>query len=196
MKAVIVDLTLHALAFGTGALMIWMLFCWCYYKIRSYKTTGCPSPAPDRRRLLVQSCFVFYLAALIHITVIRNGIHIFPLNQHTLDSVSLMPLVDLVALAERGFWPFAYMFVGNLIWFVPIGIFLSVGTGFRAGPGSTMFWGFTVSLSIECLQWLFDSGVSDVDDLILNTLGALIGWALARLCRRMISRFPTASKSR
>lgn len=196
MKAVIIDLTLHALAFGTGALVLWILLSWCCFKIRSYKSTDTPAPVLNKHRLLVQGCFVFYLAALIHITVIRNGIHIFSLSQHTLDSVSLIPFVDLLALAKRGFWPFAYLFVGNLIWFVPIGVFISVGTGYRAGLGSVMIRGFMVSLSIECLQWLFDSGVSDVDDLILNTLGAAIGWALARLCRRMLSGLPNVSRNR
>lgn len=182
MKAVLIDLTLRALAFASAVLILWILLSRSYIKIRSLKTRDTQTPPLNKRRFLLQCCFVFYIAALIHITVIRNGIHIFPLSQHTFDSVSLIPFVDLFALAGKGFWPFAYMFVGNLIWFVPIGIFVCVGTRFQAGIGSALAWGFFISLAIEFLQWLFASGVSDVDDLILNTLGAAIGWIAARIC--------------
>ena len=35
--------------------------------------------------------------------------------------------------------------------------------------------GFLLSLSIETAQFVLGSGVSELDDLILNTLGALLG---------------------
>jgi glycopeptide antibiotics resistance protein len=39
--------------------------------------------------------------------------------------------------------------------------------------------GFAASLAIETTQYLLDTGrTADIDDLIENTLGALIGWLI------------------
>ena len=35
-----------------------------------------------------------------------------------------------------------------------------------------------VSVSIECLQYLFNIGVVDIDDVILNVVGSYIGYLL------------------
>ena len=44
---------------------------------------------------------------------------------------------------------------------------------------------FSLSLLVETLQFILGSGVSEADDLILNTAGALLGFALtAFLCRK------------
>ena len=45
----------------------------------------------------------------------------------------------------------------------------------------TAAWGFALSLALETTQYAFALGRTDIDDLIFNTLGALIGAALARL---------------
>ena len=37
------------------------------------------------------------------------------------------------------------------------------------------------SISIECLQFVFKAGVADVDDIILNTAGAVVGVSLMKL---------------
>ncbi|MDE3248481.1 MAG: VanZ family protein, partial [Bacteroidota bacterium] len=34
---------------------------------------------------------------------------------------------------------------------------------------------FLSSFSIECIQYIFHIGVADIDDILLNTLGALTG---------------------
>ena len=38
---------------------------------------------------------------------------------------------------------------------------------------------------IEISQYVFGTGVTEVEDLILNTLGAAIGYGVFRLIRRM-----------
>jgi glycopeptide antibiotics resistance protein len=45
--------------------------------------------------------------------------------------------------------------------------------------------GLFLSLVIEFLQYAFGTGISEADDLILNTLGALIGYALYRLIHKL-----------
>jgi glycopeptide antibiotics resistance protein len=45
--------------------------------------------------------------------------------------------------------------------------------------------GFVLSFIIEFLQFAFGVGVSEVDDLILNTLGTYIGFQIFRLLTYM-----------
>ena len=82
--------------------------------------------------------------------------------------------------------PFAYMFSDyrnsllNVLLFVPLGFLLPVlWKRFRS-----LLWtglaGFSFSLSIELLQ-LFTLRATDVNDLMTNTAGTILGWLLGRL---------------
>lgn len=70
----------------------------------------------------------------------------------------------------------------NVFVFVPLGLLVAaVGIRFRMLlPGA-----FAVTLSIEIAQYLMDAGrTADINDLITNTVGACLGWALGALIVR------------
>lgn len=72
----------------------------------------------------------------------------------------------------------------NVLVFVPLGMYVSI---FRP---DWAFWKkalpcFAVSLLFETLQFAFALGVSDVTDLITNTLGGVAGVLLYTLLRRL-----------
>ena len=81
--------------------------------------------------------------------------------------------------------PFAYMFsdldttVLNVLLFVPLGIFLPLLWESFIPWWKTTLFGFSLSLLVEFLQ-LFTYRATDVNDLMTNTLGAVLGWILAR----------------
>jgi glycopeptide antibiotics resistance protein len=79
---------------------------------------------------------------------------------------------------------------GNILIFIPFGMFLML-----LSKKSRMSWigvgirSFALSLSLECLEVLFLIGSFDVDDLILNVSGGLIGcclWQLMLAASRLI----------
>ncbi len=101
------------------------------------------------------------------------------------------------------FWlnltPFVYLFdyptmkeallnlIGNTAMFIPLGIvwpgvFKKLNT-----HGKVIAAGFGVSLTIEILQLPFFGRSSDIDDLILNTLGYLLGYGIY-LCVKKLRR--------
>lgn len=43
-----------------------------------------------------------------------------------------------------------------------------------------VIYGALISLSIETLQFFLATGVSDIDDVITNTIGAIVGYILYR----------------
>lgn len=75
---------------------------------------------------------------------------------------------------------------GNVIGFIPFGLLLPAFVRrFRSG-GLVTFLSFDVSLAIELIQLTFRVGIFDVDDIILNTLGGLVGYGIFKilyLCR-------------
>lgn len=66
----------------------------------------------------------------------------------------------------------------NIALFVPLGILLALlGKKFRRFS-PTFLTAFLLSLSIEVLQLILQTGICDVDDLFANTLGAMLGWGI------------------
>ncbi|OCT16774.1 hypothetical protein A8709_07920 [Paenibacillus pectinilyticus] len=80
--------------------------------------------------------------------------------------------------------------MGNLILFIPFGFLLPVITGRNLNFVSLMTISFLLSLVLELIQLFSRIGSFDVDDLILNTLGALIGFITLNVITKII-RFRT-----
>ncbi|WP_371325734.1 VanZ family protein [Corynebacterium sp. HMSC05D03] len=98
-----------------------------------------------------------------------------PENQRVRD-LRLVPLDEF----SGGTW-FGPLFeyAGNTAFFIPFGMLVfSMCRSIKA----TAAWGFALSLALETVQYAFALGRTDIDDLIFNTIGALIGAAFARLC--------------
>lgn len=130
-----------------------------------------------QRRDAVLTVFVVYLTALVKITVLRQAGLSALLEAHSFSSIQLLPLVYTIRELETGLWAFLYPVLGNIIWFMPLGFFLPwLWKGI--GGKKTLLIGSVASLCIEIAQWLLQSGISDVDDVIFNSLGALLGWWL------------------
>jgi glycopeptide antibiotics resistance protein len=117
----------------------------------------------------------FYLAALVEITVLRGGADWGGLLTAARESAQWVPLRTTLGELRLGAWPFAYHVLGNLLWFLPLGLMLRRGPAWR-----TLLLGALLSASIECLQWLLMTGMPDIDDVLLNACGALAGWLLFR----------------
>ena len=86
--------------------------------------------------------------------------------------------------------PFVYLFdypvfkeallnlIGNTTMFIPIGIIWPIVFKKLDTPAKVIVAGMGYSLCIEILQLPFYDRVSDVDDLILNSLGYIIGYGI------------------
>lgn len=68
--------------------------------------------------------------------------------------------------------------VGNIVVFGPIGLLLPLWQARYRSWWRSGLAGMGVSLAIELLQWLVGYRVADVDDVLLNTVGTLVGFML------------------
>lgn len=95
--------------------------------------------------------------------------------------VSLAPF-DEVINATSWFGP-VFEYGGNIAFFVPVGMLAFIL--FRRLPRPLLaatLLGAGFSLLIEAAQFIFALGYTDIDDFMMNTLGALIGALLAKVC--------------
>lgn len=103
-----------------------------------------------------------------------------------LNHPNLVPLATLrETLALQG-WPRLRLFVGNILVFVPFGVLAPIVWPRLNGLGRMALAGLLLSLTIELGQlavsltlrsWV---RMSDVDDVLLNVPGVLLGFALYR----------------
>ena len=86
-------------------------------------------------------------------------------------NVSLIPFADMQSVLGQGLIQIG----GNILMFMPLGLMLPLFWRGWRHPARVIGLGFAASLFIECNQ-LFNYRASTTDDLILNTLGAALGF--------------------
>ena len=137
------------------------------------------------RKVIITILFLLYLVIVLRITVFRSTFTLQHLCQK--GKIILTLFKGYIDLVRRGDWfAFTYLFVGNIVWFVPFGMYLQY-MGKQKTLLRTAISGFLFSLLIETLQYVFGTGFSELDDLVLNTLGVWIGGVLVNIGTRFIA---------
>ena len=111
-----------------------------------------------------------------------DAARMFPLR------VNLLPFVALRHYRSRG--ELLLNLIGNIALFIPSGMLLPVVYQRLNSFGKVLAAGVGLSLGIELLQLPFYVRSTDVDDLILNTLGVAIGFGIRAAIRRFGKRRP------
>lgn len=161
------------------------------------------------RSFALRLALVCYLAGLIEITTLRGftqvgrSLQLLPLAETTLGELRLAPRLYRIwsdkgaaplAAALHSIWPFFYHVAGNLVWFVPFGLLAPQVWPRLRRPSRLAAAAAGLSFGIELGQFLLATGATDIDDLLLNTLGAVLGWRLCRGLQRLPGR-PAAAKT-
>ena len=121
-----------------------------------------------------KACFLFiiYLCALFKITIFRAN---FRLDQiWRAGEYNLVPFSDYANTLKFGVIKFIYLFAGNIVWFVPFGLFARYFFP-NFSMRKILIFGLLLSLIIEISQFVFKSGIFELDDLILNVFGVFLG---------------------
>lgn len=99
------------------------------------------------------------------------------------DLVNTVPLRNTIQsyqhLADMGWWNFLSNLVGNVLLFIPFPVL--VLSLFSLRKKTVIILGVGLSSSVELLQGLYQVGIPDIDDVLLNSLGVLIGTYLYHL---------------
>lgn len=130
--------------------------------------------------LFLCGIFICYILLLIKILLWSrvSFLELFD-NQRTLfRSINLIPFHSInqyLSGSSDTIRRFAFgNVIGNIVIFIPLGLYLPLFKKDKRVLVNLLFI-FFVSLVVEILQGLLGIGVSDIDDIILNSLGGGIG---------------------
>ena len=74
----------------------------------------------------------------------------------------------------------------NVIVFIPVGMILGSLLKVKGSCLIVLLIGCSISITIEALQFCFLKGFSEVDDVMHNTVGCIIGWCMVKGSRLMV----------
>lgn len=189
-----------------GAILFFMLLS---VRRRRLVHRGLKSPVLREGGLLL---FVLFCAGLAALTIFPSNLWSFVISPNrwpegttfwsfypTIEELStrlqrlpealpqlLTPFPGGIAYHFHSYWS-AFLFLGNVGMFLPIGFFVAL-LWRRGSLWRSTLAGFLTSLSIETTQLFIDRG-TDLDDLILNTVGAAVGYVLYRLLHAVVPGF-------
>lgn len=115
------------------------------------------------------------------VTVGKPFFEIRPLwrsSVHRVRRLELIPFSEFLTSTPR--WGSITNVIFNVALFVPFGLLVAMLLAYRPFPRRRTVWiAAGVSLLIEVTQFVFYLGFSDIDDIILNVIGAWCGATLA-----------------
>ena len=125
------------------------------------------------------SAFLIYIVALIYFVFFAEkcleGADV-PVNYR----YNLVPFKEIkrfiIYYRQIGINAVILNLAGNVVAFMPFGFFLPLVSEHKIKFFKVFITAFSLSLSIELIQLISKVGSCDVDDLILNTLGGLLGY--------------------
>jgi len=80
-------------------------------------------------------------------------------------------------MGEKGFLIGAINILGNILLLVPIGFFMPLAAP-KSNWKSAVLFGIVLALFIELSQVIFQVGIFDIDDVLLNVVGLLLGYGI------------------
>lgn len=137
-------------------------------------------------KAMLRAAGIFYFAVLFYIFFLARrrprpsfNRHLMPHNivplKHKFEDAALYH-----TMRDIDKWNFITDLAGNIILFIPLPFFLALIFNIR-GTAKLLLVSFVVSFVVETCQYFLGIGVADVDDVILNTLGACIGVVFLKL---------------
>lgn len=143
--------------------------------------------------------FVLFIVGLASQTIIpkfefgNNGFKIIKSGNHETNLMPFKVIFDTYReVFENGYINyFIINFVGNIALFIPIGFFISLLWNMSIKKGTIV--GLCLSLFIEICQLFLTRG-TDVDDLILNIIGTILGLLIYKLFYEKFNAFMSKFK--
>lgn len=145
---------------------------WVGYRVIRFLTAGKTSIV---REALV-NLFFLYASFVFHVTTFPMNIVLYAFDH---NDANLVPFVGTIRMLRYINQPrVVENLLGNLVLLAPLGFLLPV-----LFKRARRFWqvlviGFLVSLSIELFQLVLSVRIFDIDDILINSLGVVLGFSV------------------
>ena len=141
--------------------------------------------AKRRIKHLGAMLFVIYILLLIYFLFFSEEYGRIAAEER-IYRYNLIPFVEIrrfwIYREQLGVFAVITNLLGNVIGFIPYGFILPVIARKCRSGFFIILSGFGISLLVETIQLITKVGCFDVDDLILNTLGAALGYLAFAVC--------------
>lgn len=124
------------------------------------------------KTVFLYGVFICYILLLIKILFLSRTSH---LEHRSINLIPFYSIKEYIFSSSAVIKKFAFgNVVGNIVIFIPLGTYLSLFKNDKRVLTNLLLI-FIVSLFVEIIQGILSIGAADVDDIILNCLGGLIG---------------------
>lgn len=139
-----------------------------------------------KKKYVIIIFFVSYLILLIKVIVFKyptvmwfSSMHEVSVRQQFANG-NFVPLKTILNyISGEPTWNIAIRnIVGNIILFIPLGLFVPIIYRRLITLKHVLVIAFLLSVALESAQGLLRAGAVDVDDVILNVLGAVVGYGI------------------
>ncbi len=145
-------------------------------------------------KFFVRAAGFFYASILFYIFFLARRrphptflMHNEPVNLIPLKAkLAQISIYHSLSSVER--WELLTDLFGNIILFIPLPFFFSVVFKIESA-GKIILYAFILSICVEVTQFIFSIGVADIDDILLNTLGAIIGVFMLNMLKKILPGF-------
>lgn len=139
----------------------------------------------DWIRIFSRVAFTVYMLFLVYFLLLSDGFG--RTVRYDEFHFNLVPFVEILRFVKYreyiGFFYVVLNLLGNVIAFVPFGALIRWVINRSVKWYQAVGYTFLFSMSVELLQLVAKVGVFDVDDLILNTFGGLLGFFVYSMLR-------------
>lgn len=150
-------------------------------------------------REIVLFLFFVYFLCLLLLTIFKGGMITLRniSNEYMYKEYGLIGIINIIPIKETiatfmhsqaGAMNSIRNIIGNVIAFIPLGFFIPLLFDKFNNYKRILKVGFLSSLAIEITQLFVGSNICDIDDIIYNTLGSLIGLICFKMFEMIISK--------
>lgn len=134
--------------------------------------------------------FIIYLAGMAYFLFFSEELHRSGSSEYRYNLTLFQEIRRAVYCLQRGnIQYFLLNVVMNVAAFAPFGFFLPIISPKNRKFLNILLLSGELTLAIELLQLLFKVGIFDVDDLVMNTLGGVLGYVVYYICRKIERRY-------
>lgn len=142
-----------------------------------------------RLKIFSRSLFILYVFITIYFLFFSEALGRTIISENYRYNLTLFKEIErfLSNSDTLGVFPVVLNVVGNVLCFMPFGFLVPMIHSRKIGLVSMILRAFGFSMCIEVAQLFLKVGCFDVDDLLMNTLGGILGYLLFKIYGRQNS---------
>ena len=135
----------------------------------------------EKDKKIIWYYLMLYITMLIGFTFSNNRVNYLTINNILKRENNLVPFVSMINLFKYSKRTFLYNALGNLLMLTPLAVLLPLLSDKFKRVKNYFLCVLILTIIIESAQYIFKLGSFDIDDIILNTSGAILFYLFINL---------------